>query len=39
MTEFKFDSADSQPSGIVTGPDKALWFTELNVMKIGRWGL
>lgn len=36
VTEFPIPSASSQPFGIVTGPDNAIWFTEKNTNKIGR---
>ena len=36
ITEYPIPTASSQPNGITTGPDGALWFTELNTNKIGR---
>jgi virginiamycin B lyase len=35
ITEFPTPTVNSGPAGITTGPDGALWFTEL-VGKIGR---
>ena len=36
FAEFPIPTASSQPLGITTGPDGALWFTESNTNKIGR---
>src|SRR5258708_15456539 len=36
ISEFRAPTADSGPQGITTGPDGALWFTELNGNKNGR---
>jgi streptogramin lyase len=36
MTEFPLPNANSQPYGIVTGPDGNLWFTEFRGHRIGR---
>lgn len=36
IVEFPVPTAASQPLGIVTGPDGALWFTENSANKIGR---
>jgi hypothetical protein len=36
ITEFPIRTAASYPSGITTGPDGALWFTEAFANKIGR---
>jgi virginiamycin B lyase len=36
FAEFPLPSPDGDPIGIVTGPDKALWFTEASANKIGR---
>ncbi len=36
VTEFGVPTLQSQPFGIVSGPDKALWFTEASGDKIGR---
>jgi len=36
MTEYPTPTTSSQPQGIVTGPDGALWFTESSSNKIGR---
>ncbi len=36
ITEFALPTAGSQPEGITSGPDQALWFTELAGNKIGR---
>jgi virginiamycin B lyase len=36
ITEFGLPSPASGPTGIVSGPDGALWFTERNADKIGR---
>jgi virginiamycin B lyase len=35
-TQFTVPSADSDPTGIIAGPDGALWFTEQSANKIGR---
>jgi streptogramin lyase len=35
-TQFTIPSAGSVPTGIVAGPDGALWFTEQSANKIGR---
>jgi virginiamycin B lyase len=36
FTEFPIPTPDSEPSGIVTGSDGNLWFTEGEGNKIGR---
>src|ERR1700693_2055878 len=36
VTEFPVPTANALPVGIVSGPDGALWFTELLGNKIGR---
>jgi hypothetical protein len=36
ITEFPVPSASSEPIGITTGPDGALWFNEYSGNKIGR---
>jgi streptogramin lyase len=36
FTEVVVPTADSQPNGIVTGPDGNMWFTEIAGNKIGR---
>ena len=36
ITEYPTPTTSSQPQGIVTGPDGALWFTESSSSKIGR---
>ena len=36
IVEFRMPSSSSAPSGIVAGPDGALWFTETAAGKIGR---
>src|SRR5215212_6400454 len=36
ITEFTVPTPNSSPNGIVSGPDGALWFTELNANRIGR---
>jgi virginiamycin B lyase len=36
MEEFPLPTAASQPTGIATGPDGAVWFTEKAANKIGR---
>ena len=36
ITEFPIPTASSQPEGITSGPDQALWFTEAQGNKIGR---
>ena len=36
ITEYLVPSANSFPEGITSGPDGALWFTELGSNKIGR---
>ncbi len=36
VTEFTIPPPDSQPSGFVSGPDGALWFTERTANKLGR---
>ena len=36
MTEYPIPTAKSGPWGIVAGPDGNLWFTELDLNKIGR---
>jgi virginiamycin B lyase len=36
VTEFHTPTPKSRPSGIVTGPDGALWFSESGAGKIGR---
>jgi len=36
ITEFRLATGNSGPTGIVAGPDGALWFTEEGVSKIGR---
>jgi virginiamycin B lyase len=38
ISEFPLPQADSAPDGITTGPDGALWFTEVgsNGNRIGR---
>jgi streptogramin lyase len=36
VTEFPVPTASGEPDGITTGPDGNLWFTEINVNKIGR---
>jgi streptogramin lyase len=36
ITKFPIPIANSFPSGITTGPDGNLWFTELNANQIGR---
>jgi streptogramin lyase len=36
FTEFPLSTAVSEPEGIATGPDGALWFTEAGTNKIGR---
>jgi virginiamycin B lyase len=36
ITEYPIPTANSNPSGITTGPDGALWFTEQGANKIGR---
>ena len=36
ITEFSIPTPGSAPHGIATGPDGALWFTEVTANKIGR---
>jgi streptogramin lyase len=36
ITEFPIPTAGSDPSGIATGPDGAVWFTEFRGNRIGR---
>jgi virginiamycin B lyase len=36
LTEYPVHSSDSYPAGIASGPDGALWFTELDAGQIGR---
>jgi virginiamycin B lyase len=36
ITEYSLPNSSSGPSGITTGPDGALWFTESGTDKIGR---
>ena len=36
IREFTVPTANSDPTGIATGPDGALWFTENTANKIGR---
>jgi streptogramin lyase len=36
ITEFPTPTANSGPTGITTGPDGALWFTEGGANQIGR---
>lgn len=36
LVEYKIPTSASEPGGIVTGPDGALWFVETAVNKIGR---
>jgi virginiamycin B lyase len=36
IREFPLPTSNSGPTGITLGPDRALWFTELNANKIGR---
>src|SRR5271167_2682812 len=36
ITEFPLPTAGSAPSGIVAGPDGALWFVEVGTNAIGR---
>ncbi len=36
ITEFTVPTSNSQPQGIASGPDGALWFTESGASKIGR---
>src|SRR5256885_14851667 len=36
VTEFAIPTANSQPTGITSGPDGNLWFTENNTNKIGK---
>jgi streptogramin lyase len=36
ITEHSIPTAGSEPGGIVTGPDGALWFTEFTGNNIGR---
>jgi virginiamycin B lyase len=38
FTEFSIPTARSNPIGITSGPDGALWFTEFFANKIGRYG-
>ena len=35
-TEADIGTANSQPSGVVSGPDAAIWFTQESASKIGR---
>jgi hypothetical protein len=37
ITEFQIPTPASLPTGITTGPDDALWFTESGANKIGRF--
>ena len=36
ITEADIGTANSQPSGVVSGPDAAIWFTQESASKIGR---
>ena len=36
ISEFPVPTSQSQPSGIVSGPDGNLWFTEYLTNKVGR---
>jgi len=36
LTEFEVPTAGSEPLGIASGPDGALWFTEENTGKFAR---
>jgi virginiamycin B lyase len=36
VTEYTIPTAQSQPSGIASGPDGNIWFTETASNKIGR---
>lgn len=36
VTDYELPNSDSQPDGITTGPDGALWFAEYNGNRIGR---
>lgn len=36
ITEADIGTANSQPSGVVSGPDAAIWFTQESASKVGR---